>query len=84
MQTAYLGKGHDLLCAGELDRSCVRRVLAKGEVRARAVVVGEVRLEDRTQVGLAEDDNVVEALAANGAHEALREWILPRETAGRS
>ena len=44
-------------------------------VRA-AVGVGEIRLEDDPQVGFAEDDDVVEAVAANGAHEALHEWIL--------
>jgi hypothetical protein len=33
-------------------------------------------------VGFAEDDHVIEALAANGAHEALREWILPRRLRG--
>jgi hypothetical protein len=76
MQTAYLRERHDLACAGRLDRSGVRRVLTEREVRACAVVVGEVRLEDRMQVGLAEDDDVVKAVAANGAHEALHEGIL--------
>jgi len=33
-------------------------------------------------VGLAEDDDVVEAIAANGAHEALHERILPRRLRG--
>src|SRR5260370_1255846 len=32
--------------------------------------------------GLAEDDDVVEAVAANGAHEALHEGILPRRVRG--
>jgi CheY-like chemotaxis protein len=44
MQAPYLGEGHHL--AGSSDRSWVRRVLAEREVRARAVVVREVRLED--------------------------------------
>ncbi len=30
------------------------------------------------QVGFAEDDDVVEAVAAKRAHEALHEWIPPR------
>ena len=77
MQAADLGEGYDLACAGWLDRSRVRCVLAEREVRARVVVVGEVRLEDDPQVGFADDDDVVEAVAANGAHEALYEWILP-------
>jgi hypothetical protein len=78
VQAAYLRERNDLACAGWLDRSRVRRVLAEGEVRARAVVVREVRPEDSAEVGFAKDDDVVEAVAANGAHEALGEWILPR------
>jgi hypothetical protein len=53
VQTTHLGERHDLACAGWLDGSGVRRVLAEREVRARAVVVREVRLEDRPQVGFA-------------------------------
>jgi hypothetical protein len=64
---ADLGECHDLACAGWLDPSRGRGVLAEREARARAVVVREVRLEDRAQVGFAEDDDVVEAVAANGA-----------------
>ena len=56
IQATYLREGHDLACAGWLDRSGVRSVLAEGEVRAGSVVVHEVRLEERTQVGFAEDD----------------------------
>ncbi len=82
MQAAYLGEGYDLAGAGQLDRSRVRSVLGEREVRARAAVVGEVRLEDGPQVGFAEDDDVVEAVVANGAHEALHEWILPRRLRG--
>ncbi len=43
MQAAYLGEGQNLAGDGWLDRSGVRRILAEREVRARAVVVREVR-----------------------------------------
>jgi hypothetical protein len=46
------------------------------------MVVHEVRLEDRAQVAFADDDDVVEAFAANGANETFREWILPRRMRG--
>src|SRR5260370_33573832 len=45
-------------------------------------LVREVRPEDHGEVGFAEDDDVVETIAANGAHEALREGILPRRVWG--
>jgi hypothetical protein len=42
-----------------------------------ALIVGEVRGQRVTQVPLAENDDMVEALAAHRADEALRERILP-------
>jgi hypothetical protein len=46
-------------------------------MRARAVIVGELLGKDAAQVSLAEDDHVVEALAADGANDPLDEGILP-------
>jgi predicted 3-demethylubiquinone-9 3-methyltransferase (glyoxalase superfamily) len=37
------------------------------------VVVGEVRLEDHVEVRFAEDNDVIQAVAPNGAHEALKD-----------
>jgi hypothetical protein len=45
VQSADLGECHDHAGTGRLDRSRVRRVFGQGEVRARSVVVREVRLE---------------------------------------
>jgi hypothetical protein len=47
-------------------------------VRVRAVAVREIRLEDRAQVSFAEDDDMIEAVAANGVHDWLHECILLR------
>ena len=38
----------------------------------------DVRREQSAQVCLTENDDVVEALAPNGANDSFREWILPR------
>jgi hypothetical protein len=78
VQAAYLAECHDHAGTRWVNRSRVRRIFAQGEVRARSVVVGEVRLEDHAEVRFAEDDDVIQAVAPNGAYEALGEWILPR------
>ncbi len=58
-----------------------------GELRASdgclvrdSSVVAEVRLENAVKVSFAQDDVVVQALAAYGADQALHERILPRRT----
>jgi len=52
-------------------------------MRAGPVIVREVRGQDASQVPLAENDDMVQALASYGANEALREGILPRAARGR-
>jgi hypothetical protein len=47
-------------------------------VSARPVVVREVASEGAAQVLLAEDDDVIQTLAPDGADEALCEGVLPR------
>ena len=49
-----------------LDIPRLRRILRKREMRARPVIVVEVLGEHAAQVSLAEDDDVVEALSADG------------------
>jgi hypothetical protein len=46
-------------------------------VRAR-VIVREVARQGAAQVPFAEDENVIQTLAPDGADESLREGILPR------
>ena len=51
---------------------------------SRPVVVGLVRAEDAPQVSLVENDHVVETLPPDGADDAFRVGVLPRESVGRS
>jgi len=66
-----------------LDAPSIRSVLLEGKVSAGAVIVREVRREDSSKVTLAENDDMVQALAANRADKSLREGILPRTLRGR-
>ena len=62
------------------DRSRNRRVPVQDQVRSVFVIVREVPRQEPSQVGLAQDDDVVEALSAHGSNHALRVWILPRSS----
>ena len=53
--------------AEALDRSMARRVLIQGQMRSELVVIAGVGREDPAQVGLAEDDDVIEAFPTDRA-----------------
>ena len=55
----------------------VGRILVERQVSARLVVVRKVASQGTTQVLFAEDDDVIQALAPDGADEPLREGVLP-------
>ncbi len=63
MQAADLGKGNDGPGTARLNRPGDRAVLAQSQMRARAVIIGDVRRKDPPQLRLVEDDDVVEALS---------------------
>ena len=60
-----------------LNRPCVWRILVERQVRALPVVVREVASQGTAQVLFAEDKDMIQALAPDGADEALREGVLP-------
>jgi hypothetical protein len=60
-----------------LNWPAVGRILVERQVSARPVVVREVASQDMTQVVFAEDDDVIQTLAPDGADEALCERVLP-------
>ena len=64
--------------AKALDRPMARRILAQGQMRSQFVVVAGVGREDPSQMGLAEDNEVIEAFPADRTHQSLRMPILPR------
>ena len=51
--------------------------LGEGEMGPGVVVVREIRSQDVSQVAFAQDDDVVETVASNGADQPLSERILP-------
>ena len=63
--------------AETLDRPMARRILAQGQMRSQFVVIAGVGRKDPAQVGLAEDDDVIEALPADRANQSLRMPFLP-------
>ena len=52
-------------------------VFLEPEVRSGPMVVLEVGCEDATEMCLADDDHVIEALASDGSDQTLNERILP-------
>ena len=83
MQAADFGNRGDRAEFRRLNWASVGRILVEREVSASLVIVREVRGEEASQVPLAENDNVVEALAPDRADESLREGILPRAVRDR-
>ena len=78
MQATDFGNRDDRAQLGRFDWPAVGGILVEREVSARAMVVREVRNQDASQMPLAKDDDVIEAVAPDGADEPLRERILPR------
>ena len=77
MQAADLGKGDDGSGAARLNRPGDRTVLAQSQMRARAVIIGDVRRKDPPQMRLVEDDDVVKALSPDRADDPFDERALP-------
>jgi hypothetical protein len=59
-----------------LDRPMARRILLQGQMWSEFVVVAAVGRKDSAQMGLAEDDDVIEAFPADRADQSLRIPIL--------
>ncbi len=76
MKSAEDRQGSDL--AKPLNRTTERRVLGEREVGPDVIIIGGIRREDPQQMGLAEDDDVIEAFPADRADQPLRMPILPR------
>jgi hypothetical protein len=83
VQAADFAELHDVPRRWQLDWPGIRRILVEREVSARLMVVAEVAGQDATEVSLAEDEHVVQALAPDRADEPFREGILPGRLEGR-
>ena len=60
------------------DRSMARRILVERQMRSEIVVIKNVGSKNPAQMGLAENDDVIEAFPADRADQSLRMPILPR------
>lgn len=78
MQATDFGNLDDRTEPRRFDWPCVGCILVEREMGSCAMVVGEVPGQRATEVPLAENDDVVEALASDRADETFRERILPR------
>ena len=64
--------------AEPLDRPMGRRILVQGQMRSEFVVIAGVGRKNLAQMGFAEDDDVIEAVPPDRAHQSLRMPVLPR------
>src|SRR5438132_4040290 len=53
-------------------------------MRTYRVVVGEVDAQQSAEMGLAQNDEMIQALVPNGADEPLDKGVLPRRSGGRN
>src|SRR5881397_1065900 len=83
MHATDFGNLHDPARRGQLDGPAVGRILVEREMRASEVIVGEVAGQDAAQVAFAENQNVIQTLAADRADEQLGEGVLPRAVRSR-
>ena len=63
--------------AERLDRPIGRRILVEGQVCSELVVIACVGNKNSTQMGVAEDDDVIEAFPADRADQPLSVAVLP-------
>jgi hypothetical protein len=80
MQASDHGRLDDPALVEVLHESRLRGVLVEGEVRSGTVVVDEVVAQLATQMGFVQHHHVVEALAAEGADEAVPRTDFAKET----
>src|SRR5262249_20097502 len=69
--------------AVELDWPDVRRILVEREMRASPMIVREIPDQDAAEVPFAQDQNVVQTLASDGADEPFGEAVPPRALRSR-
>jgi len=84
MQASYFGKDNNIPMLRSLDRAKLRSVLAQSQVSPALVIVCEVGSEYALQVTLVEHDDMIQAIAPNGANQPLNVGRLPRRARSNS
>ena len=60
-----------------VDASWRGRVLLEGQMGSRPVIIGDIARKQAAQMSLAQNDDVIQTLAAEGSDQSLRVRILP-------
>jgi hypothetical protein len=77
MKPADLRNGDDLATWRGVDVSGLGTVVVERLVGTHGIVVGDVGAQKPGEMSLVQDEEMVEALAADGADHSLHEGILP-------
>ena len=67
---------------GAAPQAQQQAVMSGQQIRSRRVVIGEVGSQEPLEVTFVQDDDVIEAVTAYGADQALDRGILPRRARG--
>jgi hypothetical protein len=82
VQAADFRECDDLAFRRSLHASWRRRVFLERQMCPRCMIVGDELGKHSPHVRWAEDDHVIQTLAAQGSNESLRMRILPRAGTG--
>jgi hypothetical protein len=82
MKPADLRHGENPATWRGVDDSGLGTVVVERLVWARGVVVGDVGAQESAEMGLAQNEEMVQALAAKGADDPLDKGVLPGRPGG--
>src|SRR4029077_12761459 len=77
MEPTDLRNGHHAPELGRMHLAWLGTVVVERLVWPRGVVVGEIRAQEAAEMGVVQHDDVIEALAADGADDPFGERVLP-------
>ena len=77
MEPADLRDGDDPATWRGVDVSWLGTVVVERLVWPRGVVVGDVGAQEPAEMGLVQDEEMIQALAADGADDPFDEGVLP-------
>src|SRR5713226_7592168 len=72
------GDGARFYASGALNRANGRRIFVQRPMRSDVVIIACVRSQDPSQMGLTQNDDMIQALAANRSDQPFGEAVLPR------
>jgi hypothetical protein len=83
MEAADFGDSEDVTDRRRLQRPGIWRIFRQCQMGPCPMIVGEVSRQHAAQMRFADDEDVIEALAADGSDQSLHVRILPRTGRGR-